>query len=100
MTMDNIVRLLFVEDSADDVEFARRALCRDGLHFSWRQVATEPELLCALRDFRPDIVLCDYALPGFSGPAALAIIRRFCPSTPCIFVSGTTGEEVAIKSLE
>jgi hypothetical protein len=32
--MDDEVRILFVEDTEDDVELARRELERDGLHFT------------------------------------------------------------------
>jgi diguanylate cyclase (GGDEF)-like protein len=97
--MDEIVKVLFVEDAEDDAELARRELVRDGLRFSWHRVATELGLRRALQEFRPHVVLCDYSMPGFSGPAALSIIRQLCPTTPCIFVSGTIGEDVAINSL-
>ena len=97
--MDNIVRLLFVDDSAQDVELANRVLWQDSLRFVWQRVATEPDLLRALQEFRPDVVICDSALPGFSGQAALAVTRRLSPSTPCISLSGAIGEDVAIRSL-
>ena len=97
--INNIVRLLFVEDSADDVELANRVLWGDGLRFVWHRVATESGVLCALRDFRPDVVICDSMLPGFSGRDALAIILRQSPSTPCISLSGAIGEDAAIRSL-
>jgi hypothetical protein len=61
--MDDIVRILFIEDSEADVELARRELDRDG------------------------------------GRTALIVIRQLYPSTPCLFVSETTGEDVAITSL-
>ncbi|HEY6924750.1 MAG TPA: GGDEF domain-containing response regulator [Steroidobacteraceae bacterium] len=95
-----IVRVLFVEDSQADVDLARWVLERDGLHFEWTRVATEPALRCALSEFRPHVVLCDYALPGFSGSDALKIVRKVCPLTPCLFVSGAIGDEVAISSLD
>ena len=97
--MDEIANVLFVEDAEDDAEFARRELVRDGLRFTWQRVATESGLRRALHEFRPHVVLCDYSLPGFSGPAALSIIRQLRPTTPCLFVSGTIGEEAAINSL-
>jgi diguanylate cyclase (GGDEF)-like protein len=97
--MDEIIRILFVEDEESDVDLARWELVRDDIRFTWQRVATERELRLALADFRPHVVLSDYAMPGFSGPAALKVIRRVCPSTPCLFVSGTIGDEVAITSL-
>src|SRR5580765_8145534 len=58
-------RVLFVEDEDADVTLARHALQQDGLEFTWRCVATESDLRHALGDFSPDIVLCEYALPGY-----------------------------------
>jgi hypothetical protein len=49
--MDDIVRILFVEDTEDDVELARRELDRDGLRFTWRHVTTESGLWRALLEF-------------------------------------------------
>jgi diguanylate cyclase (GGDEF)-like protein len=98
-TMDDIVRILFVEDTEEDVALARRELDRDGLSFTWRRVTTESGLWRALLEFRPDVVLCDHTMPRFSGRNALIVIRQLYPSTPCLFVCDTTGEDVAITSL-
>jgi len=97
--MAGIVRILFVEDTEEDVALARRELDRDGLSFTWRRVTTESGLRLALLEFRPTIVLCDHTMPGFSARTALIVIRQLCPSTPCLFISGATGEDVAITSL-
>jgi CheY-like chemotaxis protein len=67
--MDDQVRILFVEDTEDDVEVARRELDRDGLRFTWRRVTTESGLWRALLEFRPNVVLCDHTMPGFSALA-------------------------------
>jgi predicted signal transduction protein with EAL and GGDEF domain len=50
--MDDIVRILFIENTEADVELARRELDRDGLRFTWRRVTTESGLWRALREFR------------------------------------------------
>jgi diguanylate cyclase (GGDEF)-like protein/PAS domain S-box-containing protein len=95
-----ITRVLFVEDHEADVALERHALEEDGLDFTWCCVATESALRCALGDFDPDIILCDYALPGYSGGAALILARALCPATPFLFVSGVVGEEIAIACLK
>jgi diguanylate cyclase (GGDEF)-like protein/PAS domain S-box-containing protein len=98
--MAETFRVLFVEDQEADVTRARHALEHDGLEFEWRRVATESEFGCALADFNPDIVLCDYTLPGYSGRAALDLIQRLRPRTPLLFVVGSIGEECAIACLK
>src|SRR6185503_13927976 len=47
----------------------------------------------------PDLVISDYAIPGFDGLSALTILRQLTPETPFILVSGTLGEEAAIDSM-
>jgi diguanylate cyclase (GGDEF)-like protein len=93
------MRILFVDDNRDDIELERRELGRDGLAFEWRTAASEKELRRQLAEFQPHIVLCDYSMPGFSGRAALGIVKEQSPLTPLIFVSGTIGEETAVECL-
>lgn len=38
-------------------------------------------------------------MPGFSGTAALEIVRERDPDLPLIFVSGTIGEDVAVAAM-
>src|SRR5581483_1827405 len=47
-----------------------------------------------------DVIISDYHLPSFTGLEALNIAKEQCPHTPFILVSGTIGEEAAIKSLK
>jgi diguanylate cyclase (GGDEF)-like protein/PAS domain S-box-containing protein len=98
--MDGTTRVLFVEDQDADVTLARHALEQDGLDFTWRCAATESQLRCALGEFGPDIILCDYALPGYSGDAALHLARLVCPGTPFLFLSGVINEEITIACLK
>jgi PAS domain S-box-containing protein len=47
-----------------------------------------------------DVILADYAMPGFSGLAALNILRESGRDIPFIIVSGTIGEETAVEALK
>ena len=49
-----------------------------------------------LDSFRPDVILSDYHLPGFSGEAALAIAQERYPRVPFIIWSGVLGDEAAV----
>ncbi len=93
------LRILFVEDQPDDIDLEQRQLERDGLVFDARAAASEPDLRKALEEFKPNVVLCDFSIPGFSGREALRIVREIAPETPFIFVSGTIGEETAVECL-
>src|SRR5256885_4282131 len=99
MTHDAPVNLLFVEDSAEDVQLALRALRRDGLETLWRQVDSESAMKVALSEARPDAILSDFSMPGFDGMEALLLAREIVPQVPFIFLSGTIGEERAIAAI-
>src|SRR6185369_8312748 len=91
------VRILFVEDNPLDVEILRLQLERDGLHFDWRIATSEAALRIALREFEPDLVLCDYSMPGYSGRDAIHLIHRFDAKLPVLVVSGSITEDVAVE---
>src|SRR5437588_2621787 len=93
------VNLLFVEDSAEDVQLALRALSRDGVEAAWRQVDSESAMKVALSEGQPDAILSDFSMPGFDGLEALLLAREFAPNVPFIFLSGTIGEERAIAAI-
>jgi len=99
MTHDAPVNLLFVEDSAEDVQLALRALRRDGVEALWRQVDSETAMKVALSEARPDAILSDFSMPGFDGLEALLLAREIVPHIPFIFLSGTIGEERAIAAI-
>ena len=100
MTAAPTIRVLLTEDVAADAELEVRELKRAGLRFTHRVVDQEEAFERALREFAPDVILSDFSMPGFDGMAALAIARELAPDTPFVFVSGTIGEEYAIRALK
>jgi PAS domain S-box-containing protein len=100
MTMPRQIKVLLVEDRADDAEMLLREMHLRGLDVVSRRVYTGADYAEALETFAPDLILSDYTLPGFDGMDALQIARTSRPDTPFIFVSGTIGEERAIQALK
>ncbi|MEO7067828.1 MAG: response regulator [Rhodanobacter sp.] len=94
-----VVRVLLVEDNPLDAELALAELERDDIEHEACLVDDEARFLDALRDFKPDIVLSDLSMPGFSGQHALKLLREKDQDLPFIFVSATIGEEAAIVAL-
>lgn len=93
------LQVLFIEDSAVDVELTVLELERDGFEVSWNQVDTEPALRDVLYTSGSEVVISDYTMPNFDGITALRIVRELAPRLPFIFLSGTIGEERAIESI-
>jgi diguanylate cyclase (GGDEF)-like protein/PAS domain S-box-containing protein len=98
--MEKELRILVIEDVPTDAEIEVRELKRAGLRVVHRVVDTEAAYREALRDFRPDVILSDFSMPHFDGMLALALARELVPDMPFIFVSGTIGEEYAIRALK
>ena len=91
------LRILLLDDSKDDLEINIRALRALGRPVLTEAVTDQKSYCDAIIRFRPDIILSDYAMPGFSGEAALEIAKALAPDAALIYVSGTIGEELAIE---
>jgi two-component system cell cycle sensor histidine kinase/response regulator CckA len=99
--MDKIarpLRLLLVEDNPTDAELVLCELRRNGFAPEAKRVDTEAEYFAALSgDF--DLILSDYAVPGFSGLRALELSKQRNVELPFIIVSGTISEETAVAAM-
>lgn len=98
--MDKRLRLLLVEDSDDDAFLLLRLLTRGGYQVQHVHVQTAESMLKALREQTWDIVICDYGMPHFSGLGALQLLRDNNYDLPFIIISGTIGEEHAVKIIK
>ncbi|HUY03923.1 MAG TPA: EAL domain-containing protein [Rhodocyclaceae bacterium] len=94
------LRLLLLEDEPADALLNERALRQAGIACTARRVETQAAFIAALDEFKPDIILADYGLPGFDGLRALGIAREYSPETPCIFVSGAMDEALVSDSIK
>ncbi|HDP98650.1 MAG TPA: PAS domain S-box protein [bacterium] len=93
------LRILYLEDNIIDVELVTATLKANQLKSQMVHVTNRSDFISALESNKFDIILCDYALPGYSGKQALKFVRQRFPDLPFIFVSGTLGEESAIDTL-
>ena len=98
--MEKELRILIVEDVHADAELEVRELKRAGLRVTHQLVETEEAFRASLREFRPELIISDFAMPHFDGMFALALTCELAPDVPFIFVSGTIGEEYAIRALK
>ena len=96
----NELRLLLVEDMPTDAELEVRELKRAGMRIVHRIVETEESFRAALNEFFPHLIISDFSMPHFDGMWALSLSRELAPEIPFIFVSGTIGEEYAIRALK
>ena len=87
----NALRVLHVDDSADDIRLVRLELEREGIATDVVPVATREAFLAEVERQTPDLIFVDHGLPGFGGDAALDLAAERCPQVPFIVVSGSLG---------
>ncbi len=95
------LRVLLVEDSADDALLLLRELRRGGYEVLHERVDTAEGMRAALEKRDWDVVISDHAMPTFSAPAALELLRENgWQDLPFIIVSGHIGEDAAVKAMK
>lgn len=98
--LERDIRVLLVEDNTDDAFLLERHLRRHGFAPHVTRTENAADMLAALQQKDlPEVVLADYNLPHFSGPAALQLLRGSGLDIPFIMMSGAVSEETAVDSM-
>ena len=97
--MTKTLRILHLEDSAAEVERVKSELTRAGMKVVSERVSTEADFTTALREFQPDVVLCDHAHAAFDTRAALLAVQTYRPAAPLILVTTAVDEQTAVTTV-
>ena len=95
-----MLRLLHVEDSESDAELIVRQLRNAGYEVQSKRIQDEEGMRAALEDAVWDVIICDYRMPEFDAPSALAVLQETGLDLPFLVVSGTIGEDVAVAMMK
>ena len=98
--MNEVLKVLCLEDSPQDAEIMRELLIDAGYNLNMDCTAAEKEFVSLLSSHKYDLILADFKLPGFDGFTALRWSVEICPDVPFICISGTIGEETAVELLK
>ncbi|MDQ3068460.1 MAG: ATP-binding protein [Acidobacteriota bacterium] len=90
------VRVLFVEDSAEDVERLVSILTRGGFQPSWTRVETGEAFIKAVETAAWDLILSAFSMTRFTTRQALAALAERDLDIPLLVVSGSIDEETAV----
>ncbi len=99
LATETTLRVLLVDDSADDAEIVTRELRRGGRDVVVERVCEAETMRAALARQGWDLVISDWTMPTFSGGAALELLKAEGVDAPFIIFSGTVTEELAIKAM-
>jgi PAS domain S-box-containing protein/putative nucleotidyltransferase with HDIG domain len=94
------LRVLIVEDSADDAALFAHELRKAGFDIAWERVETADAMRAALRSKAWDVIISDYVVPGFGGMQALRIAKENGLDVPFIVISGKVDEETLIDAVK
>jgi DNA-binding NtrC family response regulator len=94
------LRVLSVEDSADDVLFVMKELRRGGYEPVFERVQTSEAMKAALEGGKWDVIISDYVMPQFGGLEALQVLKESRQDLPFIIVSGKIGEDIAVGAMK
>jgi two-component sensor histidine kinase len=89
-----------VEDSENDALLILSRLKNEGYQIEHKRVDTAEEMNESLDNDLWDIIIADYSMPQFSGLKALDLLKARKIDIPFILVSGTIGEEIAVKAMK
>ena len=92
------IRILLLEDSADDALLLHREL-HGSLDLEIERVDTAATFAAALDAGGWHVVIADFNLPKFSALGALRLVRNRGLDLPVIIVSGAVGEESAVAAM-
>ena len=98
--MDKSIRVLIVDDCADDGLLLLRKLKKGGYSPTYEQVDTAEAMSKALDKQKWDVILCDNSMPTFDASSALELYKGKGLDLPFIIVSGTIADETAVAAMK
>ena len=93
----NVQTILVVDDDADTLSALHRLFRRDNYRVLTASSPSEAFELLAL--YRVQVVLCDQRMPVMSGTEFLSKVKEMYPDTMRIILSGYTGVNVVLDSI-
>jgi PAS domain S-box-containing protein len=94
------LRVLMVENSADEAGLLLHALRGAGYEVVYEIVNTSDTMRCALEGKGWDVITSDYAMPLFDASAALALAKEIRPDIPFIIVCKELDLNLAVSLMK
>lgn len=96
----NSLKILLVEDNEDDAILEMNILEEAGYKVEYERADVLDSIKLLLRNKEWDCIITDYALVNFTGIDVLDLYKKNGLDIPFIMISGTIGEEIAVKAMK
>jgi diguanylate cyclase (GGDEF)-like protein/PAS domain S-box-containing protein len=96
--MPAALKVLVIEDSADDAELAIATLQRAWQQVEWRRVE-DAEQFRAMLSWPPDVIIADYEVPGFGALPALKMLKDIGSDIPLVVFTGAVAEDIVVNCM-
>jgi len=93
-------RILVSEETATDFTLLEQELQRSAFPCKLVRVQTRDAFTRALTEYKPDLIISDYSLKGFTALDALELLRLHAPDTPLIVLTHALNEEIAVECMK
>jgi PAS domain S-box-containing protein len=98
--MNNPARILISEHQSADARLAQDEIKKVLPTANFQVVDSKNQFTKALDEFKPDLVVSNYAMPSFDGLTALRITLEKAPLTPFIFFTSSINEAAAVACMK
>lgn len=95
--MPGPVEILLLEDNPNDAALIEGHLKKFDRDFIITHVQNREDYLKVLENDPPDIILCDYQIPGYSGLSAYMDLKELGLKIPYILITGTLTDSFAAE---
>jgi PAS domain S-box-containing protein len=94
------IRILHIEDFPADAELIQSKLLEESTIYEFKTVDNKENFLKGLDEYKPDLVISDFSLPGINGKEVIKIVKKINTELPVIIVTGTLDEETAVELMK
>jgi CheY-like chemotaxis protein len=99
-TIQIMYRILQIEDLPSDAYLIKREVKKVLGPCEFQIVEEKEAFLKALIEFKPDIIISDFSMPGFDWHSAFNLTMKYASRIPFIVVSGSTSDEISNECLK
>lgn len=95
-----LIKILFVEDNAQAIDFFASEVKKFDSEFSLRAIGAKENLFTVISDFQPHVIVCDFLAGDLHSTNAVQFIRNTAPNIPVIVYSEKFDEEIVVESMK